>query len=69
MVPPFDIFKRQKGGSVRWIEEAADLEGAKLRVKELAESAPGEYLIFSLAAGRRLDLNRDELCSNPKAPT
>jgi hypothetical protein len=59
MVPPFDIFKRQGGGSVRWLGVATDLEAAKLRVKELTESAPGEYFIFSLASGRRLTVRLD----------
>ena len=57
MVPPFDIFRKQNGGSLRWLEVVTDLEVAKVRVKELAESVPGEYFIFSLEAGRRLDLN------------
>lgn len=61
MVPPFDIFKKQSGGSVRWIEVVADLEAAKLRVKELVECVPGEYFIFSLISGRRLDVKRDEV--------
>ena len=61
MVPPFDIFRRQPGGSVRWLEVVADLEAAKLRVKELEECVPGEYFIFSLASGRRLDVKRDEV--------
>jgi hypothetical protein len=56
MVPPFDIFKRQGGGSVRWLGVVTDLEAAKLRVRELAESIPGEYFIFSLATGHRLDI-------------
>ena len=60
MLPPFDIFKKQPGGSVRWLEVVADLEAAKLRVKELEECVPGEYFIFSLASGRRLDVKRDE---------
>lgn len=53
----FDIFKKQTGGSARWLEVASGLEAAKQRVKELAESVPGEYFIFSLEAGHRLDLN------------
>jgi hypothetical protein len=61
MVPPFDIFKRQRGGSVRWLEVVADLAAAKLRVKELMECVPGEYFIFSLASGRRLDVKRDDV--------
>ena len=54
MVPPFDIFRRQNGGSARWLEVVTDLETARLRIKELAESVPGEYFVFSLAVGRRL---------------
>ena len=61
MMPPFDIFKRQPGGGVRWLEVVGDLEAAKLRVKELVECVPGEYVIFSLASGRRLDVERDEV--------
>ena len=59
MVPPFDIFKRQGGGSVRWLGIATDLEAAKLRVKELTQSAPGEYFIFSLATGHRFTVSLD----------
>ena len=61
MVPPFDIFKRQGGGRVRWLGVATDLEAAKLRVKELTESAPGEYFIFSLATGHRLTVRLDDV--------
>jgi hypothetical protein len=67
MIPPFDIFKRQDSGSARWLEEVADLEDAKRRVKQLAESAPGEYFIFSLAAGHRLDLKQEKVCSSPES--
>ena len=45
---------------MRWLV-LADLEAAKLRVKELVECVPGEYFIFSLASGRRLDVKRDEV--------
>jgi hypothetical protein len=66
MVPPFDIFKRQGGGSVRWLGVATDLEAAKLRVKELIKSAPGEYFIFSLATGRRLNIKLDNVDASPE---
>ena len=46
---------------MRWLEVVADLEAAKLRVKELVECVPGEYFICSLASGRRLDVKRDEV--------
>jgi len=61
MVPPFDIFKGLPGCSVRWREVVADIDAAKLRVKELVECVPGEYFIFSLASGRRLDVKRDDI--------
>jgi hypothetical protein len=59
MIPPFDIFKRQPGGSVRWFEVVTDLEDAKKRVRELEASGSGEYFIFSLAAGHRLFIKPD----------
>ena len=68
MVPPFDIFKRQGGGSVRWLGVAIDLEAAKLRVRELAESVPGEYFIFSLATGHRLDMKMTD-ANNGSTPS
>ena len=48
MVSPFHIFKVQSDGSRRWIEAAANLEHAKARVKALAASSPGEYVITNL---------------------
>ena len=73
MLPEFYIFKKQARGSARWLEVVSDLEAAKLRVKELAESMPGDYFfVFSLEAGRRLDLNdlkHSEDCSGTELPT
>jgi len=69
MVPPFDIFKRQGGGSVRWLGVLTDLETAKVRVKELAKTIPGEYFIFSLATGHRLDVNPDDLDASSETKT
>ncbi len=69
MIPPFDIFKRLGGGSVRWLGVVADLEAAKVHIKELAASIPGEYFIFSLATGRRLDIKPDDVeASTRKEP-
>src|SRR6516162_9709490 len=50
MVSPFHIFKVQSNGSRRWIEAAVNLDHAKLRVKVLAASSPGEYVITNLTA-------------------
>jgi hypothetical protein len=52
---------------VRWLEVVADFEAARLRVKELAESIPGKYFIFSLATGRRLDVKRDDVGASTEA--
>ncbi len=47
MIPPFDIFKVESSG-LRWMEAAVDLGRAKARVKVLAASSPGEYIILNL---------------------
>jgi 5'(3')-deoxyribonucleotidase len=48
MVSPFHIFKVQSDDSRRWVEAAVNLEHAKARVKVLAASSPGEYVITNL---------------------
>jgi hypothetical protein len=67
MIPPFDIFKRLGGGSVRWVGVVTDLEAAKARVKELVATSPGEYFIFSLAAGHRLHIKSDDPDANSRS--
>src|ERR1700747_3565007 len=47
MLPPFDIFRVEADGGTLWIKSAADLKSARLAVKELMASSPGEYLIHS----------------------
>jgi hypothetical protein len=48
MFPPYNIFKVQSDGSLRWMESATDLERAKALVKGLAAFSPGEYVITDL---------------------
>jgi hypothetical protein len=55
MKPPFDILKVESGG-VRWIEAAADLERAKARVKLLAASSPGEYIILNQKTREKISI-------------
>jgi hypothetical protein len=44
-------------GGVRWIlEAAADLERAKARVKVLAASSPGEYIIANQETGDKISI-------------
>jgi hypothetical protein len=55
MSEPFDIFKVEENGSVRWIRAIVDLEGAKLCVqKVLAITAPADYLILNQRSGERI---------------
>ena len=44
--PAFDILLKRDASDVVWIEAASDLEAAKSRVRELAASCKGEYVIF-----------------------
>jgi hypothetical protein len=53
MPRPLDIFKLENDGSVVWKGTAENLEVAKLSVKMMAESSPGDYLIFSPITGDR----------------
>ncbi len=55
MIPPFDIFKLESG-ELRWMELAADVERAKARVKMLATSSPGEYIIANQETGEKISI-------------
>ncbi len=55
MIPPFDIFKVE-ASELRWMEVAADLERAKARVKILATSSPGEYIIANQETGEKISI-------------
>lgn len=55
MLDPFDIFKVEQNGSVRWVRAIADLERAKLCVlKILTIAAPADYLILNQRSGERI---------------
>jgi hypothetical protein len=49
-IPTFDLFKRDSSGGLIWLGVANDLKAAAGRLKELASSVPGEYLVFSQQA-------------------
>jgi len=57
MIPPFDIF-RMKSDCVLWCEAAATVETAQERIRELALSSPGGYLIFNQQTGQHIPVNR-----------
>jgi hypothetical protein len=48
---PFNIFKQQPDGNAYWIEAAPDLETAKARVRFLADTFPGQYVVVDNATG------------------
>ncbi len=54
MLPPFNIYK--VGSEVQWIEATADLDRAKARVKVLAASWPGEYIIANQETGEKISI-------------
>jgi hypothetical protein len=56
---PFDIFQLEAGGRLLWLEAAANLENARLRVRELAKSEPTEFVIVNLETGDKLIMNRN----------
>ena len=64
MVAPFDVFKHEPNGSLRWCGAFADLEAAKDEVRELLVSSPGEYFIFSQSTGEKLYIEPTDLKDN-----
>jgi hypothetical protein len=59
MIAPFDLFRTETDGSVKWLGVCADLDAAKARVMELSVALPGEYFIFSQTTGNRLFIKPD----------
>ena len=55
MLPPFDIFKVESSG-LCWMEAVSDLQRAKARVKVLAASSPGEYVILNQNTGEKISI-------------
>jgi hypothetical protein len=53
MIAAFDIF-RIESKSVRWLETADTLEGAKKLVREFAVKVPAEYLVLNQQTGSKL---------------
>jgi hypothetical protein len=51
MTQPFDIFKRLKGGSLRWKKTVVTLESARSQVKILQNSSPGSYVVLNQKTG------------------
>jgi hypothetical protein len=59
MIPPLDIFRKEEGNYL-WKASAENFELAKSKVAQLAERAPGEYMIFSQTTGNKTLINSPE---------
>jgi hypothetical protein len=58
----FDIFRVEANG-VRWLEAAANLEEAKSLVQQIANTAPGEFLLLNQHTGDKTLMKLDGLNS------
>lgn len=56
MSQPFHICKVESDGSLRLIEQAEDLERARVRVKKLSAFSPGEYIIANQQTGEKISI-------------
>ena len=54
MCVPFRISKVQSDGDLHFIEALPTLDEAKIRVRELGEVWPGEYVIDNEETGERI---------------
>jgi hypothetical protein len=52
-----DIFCTESDGSYLWRGTASSLEEATERVRELAKSAPGDYLAVNLQSGEKIKID------------
>ncbi len=51
---PFDIFKKEKDGTIVWITAVSQLHTAAALVAELSEKCPGEYRVFDKRTGETI---------------
>ena len=59
MIAPFDLFRTEADGSVKWLGVCVDLDAARSRVIELSLALPVEYFIYSQATEKRLFIKSD----------
>jgi hypothetical protein len=59
MHPSLDIFKTDSDGGVLWCGAVETLAAAKVSIKKLALSAPGEYLVLDQHTGQRVLITPD----------
>jgi len=54
MPPPFDIFRVENDGRLLWKDTAETFGLAKLRIKILMLSLPGDFVIYSQETGDKI---------------
>lgn len=59
--PPYDLFRIEADGQMRWLEAVSALEVAKARIQILGATAPGRYLVFSQATENKLPFEVNSL--------
>lgn len=46
MKTPYNIFKKEYDGSMRWLGHTSDLQIAESCIAQLLEHSPGQYFVF-----------------------
>jgi hypothetical protein len=59
MLPPFDIFRVETDGHLVWRDTAETLDLARLRIKILMVSQPGDFVIYSQETGHKTVVKSD----------
>jgi hypothetical protein len=55
---PFDIFRMDRAG-VRWLESAESVDHAKARIRELAVSFPGDFILLDQKTGNKVVISSE----------
>jgi hypothetical protein len=61
--PSLDLFRKDFHGNPVWLDSAEDLETARVRLRQLASTLPGEYFAFDQTT-HRIVLNLVGLASD-----
>jgi hypothetical protein len=59
MLPSFDIFRVETDGHLVWRDTAETLDLARLRIKILMVSQPGDFVIYSQETGHKIVVKSD----------
>jgi hypothetical protein len=59
MLPPFDIFRVETDGRLVWKDTAQTFDLARLRIKILMISQPGDFVVYSQETGHKTIVKAD----------